>query len=464
MRLRPKEIEINQTNPFENDLLDRRDYIDNLLSLFNRVDESLTVSLSGKFGIGKTTLLRMLKARAESEDFNFETIYFNAWKSDYLENPFSSIISEINRLIPQSNNFKDQLKISSIRLLKVTVPAIIKAATLNMVDISQLSQPLEDAISTITSTFAAQELEKHIQIRDSINDFKDKLTSATNVLKDEGKVILLIIDELDRCKPTYAINILESIKHIFDVPNLNFLFALDYIQLSNTIGHVYGRNYDIDGYLRRFFDLQFNIPQPEYNTYLDYLFEIYELDSIIESRRLKSQNRYDKDEFIYIVGFFSKQFKATLRDLEKIINIYTIVLAVTADHRMIFPSILAFIIIVKMFDLDIYEKLVGRELTIEDIINYILQSENGRAFLYSTNPLFGQVFIAEMNFALYNSEIDTNPYKYFDHILGDDNQDSDYKDLIRNIKDISQTYRSGISYDAIIEYLEKKINFIEQLK
>ncbi len=81
MRVKPIDLVIDESDPFRNDLLDRNDYVHNILSLYRSVDESLIISLSGRYGSGKTTILKMLSAEAKKS--GFVAILFNAWQYDY---------------------------------------------------------------------------------------------------------------------------------------------------------------------------------------------------------------------------------------------------------------------------------------------------------------------------------------------------------------------------------------------
>lgn len=98
----------------------------------------------------------------------------------------------------------------------------------------------------------------------------------------ENKKIIIMVDELDRCKPTFAIELLEVIKHLFDVENMVFIFALDIKQLSYSVQSVYGTGIDSTGYLCRFFDYISKLPKIDINTiYSNFLiFEKMELSNI----------------------------------------------------------------------------------------------------------------------------------------------------------------------------------------
>ena len=77
------------------------------------------------------------------------------------------------------------------------------------------------------------------------------------------KTVIIFVDELDRCRPSYAIELLERIKHLFNIGGLVFVLALDREQLGHSIKAVYGNGIDSDGYLRRFVDFEYQLKNPE---------------------------------------------------------------------------------------------------------------------------------------------------------------------------------------------------------
>ena len=73
---------------------------------------------------------------------------------------------------------------------------------------------------------------------DLLVDFKkqDELrllvdTFFNDILPERGDRLVIFIDELDRCKPTYAIKLLERIKHYFNQEKITFVF-IDSVSLK----------------------------------------------------------------------------------------------------------------------------------------------------------------------------------------------------------------------------------------
>lgn len=81
-----------------------------------------------------------------------------------------------------------------------------------------------------------------------------------------------MIDELDRCRPSYAVELLEIAKHIFAADRIVFVLAINRDQLAHAVKALYGIEFDAEAYLRRFFDLDFHLPVPELDDFITKLF------------------------------------------------------------------------------------------------------------------------------------------------------------------------------------------------
>ena len=81
--------------------------------------------------------------------------------------------------------------------------------------------------------------------------------------------LVVVIDELDRCRPSYAVELLKAAKHLFAVDGVVFVLALNRSELSHSIGALYGGKFDATGYLRRFIDVDFRLPDPDRAAFID---------------------------------------------------------------------------------------------------------------------------------------------------------------------------------------------------
>ena len=90
----------------------------------------------------------------------------------------------------------------------------------------------------------------------------------------------MLVDELDRCRPTYAVEFLEVVKHLMTVDHVVYAFAMNRPELAHTVSSCYGPEFDGKGYLRRFIDVDFTLPQPSRRSFIRSLFE-EQLESLI---------------------------------------------------------------------------------------------------------------------------------------------------------------------------------------
>ncbi|MFT7640583.1 MAG: putative KAP-like P-loop ATPase, partial [Pirellulaceae bacterium] len=99
--------------------------------------------------------------------------------------------------------------------------------------------------------------------------FADLLRDASETAGN-GKPVIVLIDELDRCRPNYSVDLLERLKHYFAVEGIVFVLAVDKTQLCHAINGVYGEKFDSSTYLPRFFDEIFRLAKPDGAKYTKY--------------------------------------------------------------------------------------------------------------------------------------------------------------------------------------------------
>ncbi|HAS8442505.1 TPA: hypothetical protein I7740_25080, partial [Vibrio vulnificus] len=110
---------------------------------------------------------------------------------------------------------------------------------------------------------------------EGIKDFQEVLVKLAEAFVETFKQeqnpkqypVYVLIDELDRCRPSYAIEIIESVKHFFNTKNFVFVVATDTEQLQHSVKAVYGEGFDAHSYLSRFFHKTVTLPAPSMTEY-----------------------------------------------------------------------------------------------------------------------------------------------------------------------------------------------------
>lgn len=261
------------------DHLDRAKYALFLTSFLNAQDLSkpYVLNLNSGWGTGKTYFL---KRWAEDLKRRHPVIYIDAWKDDHSDDPFLTVISSIISQLRSKTSYPDDNFFikgmsKSISLFKAVGPLFLGAAAKKYLgkDISDLaallggdSTDLDKDVGDAATKMAQFLISSHDQKNESVKALKQNVTGwIKSVIGHNPNIAgptIVIVDELDRCRPSYAVETLEAVKHIFDIPSVYFIIATDTEQLQHAIKVVYGSGFDAQTYLSRFFDSRFSLRQP----------------------------------------------------------------------------------------------------------------------------------------------------------------------------------------------------------
>ena len=241
------EVVIESAAPFANDALDRKDFARRLTQ---RVESSVTpytLALDANWGEGKTTFLKMWQA--DLEESGFQCVYYDAWTSDFCRDSFPSMVAGLKESFSGSENETAADKIAEIAEKS---SAVAKAMAKNLPSsLAGLVGGREVVQAGIDKFFGEWEpVAAYSEYQNALKSFK---SSLGEIAGRSGKPLVFMIDELDRCRPTFALDVLEKIKHIFDVPGVFFVVALNKNALAKTIESAYGIT-DGNEYLSKFFD------------------------------------------------------------------------------------------------------------------------------------------------------------------------------------------------------------------
>lgn len=259
---------------FTDDLLDLGDFAQRLES-FIRVERhfvhgSLVICLNARYGSGKTTFLRMWKNDIEGRGNGTNKpliVSLNAWESDYYGDPLfaitSSLIASLGIENPSSQPLQEAAKDIGWVLTAIGGQVAKHATGIDFVEAGALAErkktERENRDLTFLDSFSMYQRQK--QAMKHLRTALEKCVSST-----DGN-LLFLVDELDRCRPDYAISYLETIKHIFDIPGLVFIIAADRTQLQNSAKTAFGADLDFDEYLRKFIHRETSLPPISISNY-----------------------------------------------------------------------------------------------------------------------------------------------------------------------------------------------------
>jgi predicted KAP-like P-loop ATPase len=218
-------------NTFEHDKLGLKPFCEKLEKFLiidhDFVEGSLVVALTSPFGTGKSSFLRMwkndLELRQLQRSDSPQSIILNAWELDYCDDALFAILANLIKAVPTS----DPGKLAAIR----------EAAS----DFGNFALSIANDISStvgvnpiLAGEYAKKKKQERHQRPDFLKHFEDR-TAAYERLKKalkeafggDSPKAFIFVDELDRCRPDYAISYLETIKHVFDIHGLVFVLSID---------------------------------------------------------------------------------------------------------------------------------------------------------------------------------------------------------------------------------------------
>lgn len=375
MKLVTPSLIINDSDGFKDDVLQRKQFGESLSYLVARSTDALVISLDGKWGEGKTTFVKMWQGLLK--DSGIPSIYIDAFQSDYTDDAFISIASAITSYVDQHSNepqnsydFKEKAMKVGVRLLSWTTKIGIKAATLGAIKesdietLSEIGNDIADETSQAIAELVNARLSAHNKETELIRSFRDSLSSLPPKLIDnESGRLVVIIDELDRCKPSFAVEVLEKIKHLFSVENVVFLLVMHKQQLEEAIKSVYGNNIDAHTYLQKFINVETSIPKrtnDQYNsdvvTYSKKLLELHEITTWGDDRNI-----------IDSLTPLAHHFELSLRQLEKVFTNLAIIYSTSGEKHLRLVPVIVFIAVIKVINPDIFSKLLSRKISFSNL-------------------------------------------------------------------------------------------------
>ena len=298
------------------DLFNRReeatlltDYIESIAARPPLTQDSSahTIAVDAGYGEGKTFFLRRL---ARSLEGKHPVAFVDAWADDLADEPLSALVATLQSALAPMIQASDHVrsrwvavldktgavaKIAGKGLLKRGLGLLFTSAAVEAADEvlsgadAEVKKEVDDAIKeSVSEAIDGAVTPKigvgtHVWMQQRIDDFqsgkqaifelKRELSSLVEALRDQPQhpPIIIIIDELDRCRPSYSVKLLEEIKHLFDVPELVFILGMHGEQLSKSISGTYGADFDGKAYLRRFVNRRYRLRTPDLAPLLNQL-------------------------------------------------------------------------------------------------------------------------------------------------------------------------------------------------
>lgn len=366
--------EDNLIESYSNNSLDRNKYIEQFYKMLtSNTSNFSTISLDGKWGSGKTFFIKhaqllMSVKLYEERKADFKSIfgkyegdkyspirgvvsnldkcevfpfYYDAWENDTDPYPVLSILYSLYKSLDigslEDKSIKENLN-SILSCLSMSAQLLFGVPDINggikQINNEFKSSRKKELLLPITDHHSIIELIKQL-INDVIN-------------KSHCKSIVIFVDELDRCNPSYAVRLLEDIKHYFLMDNVTFVFSVNLSELQHMVKSVYGEQFDAFRYLDRFFDIRLNLPVANQELYL-------------KKEISKSENLGILDHSILAV---SSLFKLELREFYKFSRIVHLLAETDSKFNIpeaqhfVFYILLPLAIGLKLYDVEKFNNFI----------------------------------------------------------------------------------------------------------
>lgn len=276
-----KDTDDNILDTLLHDSISRNLYLYRFLDLLNTIDGSVSLAVNGRWGTGKTFFVKQAKLLLEAENEFFVNrpyydkvkdnsswkkhkeqcgqefnpvlpVYYDAWLNDNATDPILSIVYEIIEQLDLKEEIKGKPEFKEI-IKGVAIPFVENKTGVN----------IEKFLDSLDRKDYLEEISTQQLVHERVEEF------ISNVKKERGNRLVIFIDELDRCRPDYAVNLLERIKHYFSNENVTYVFSVNIYELQHTIKRFYGDGFSSTEYLDRFFDLTIDIPLINVDKYFN---------------------------------------------------------------------------------------------------------------------------------------------------------------------------------------------------
>ena len=381
MELRRHNVEVNNADPFANDWLERKGFADQLTNIVeNNKQGEVVIGLSGQWGEGKTTFVEMWQKHMENK--NIASIYFDAFEYDYLEDVFLSLAIEIynyakvNGLTAQEdylNKSKNTYHLLQAMIAKTSPINIDSSFQEKLVDndrqLFDIAKIIEDNLNfSLDNAF-----EQALNHKEVFRDFKKSLSQLATQASNQDMPLVVIIDELDRCKPSFAVEVLEKIKHLFLVEGVIFVLSMHHEQLEESIKKVYGQNIDAHTYLQKFIDYPTRLPKADLSNNSNRRKYFYnQVDFIGLPTRPSSSMDRSYELFLLL----SIRYDLSYRQLNKALQNYKyLVASLDTNFDNLYPKmfLMVFVSIVKVKNGHLISKIRNNTATYIDLVENALE-------------------------------------------------------------------------------------------
>lgn len=377
MKLTIPELTIDEKEGFEKqDLFKRKEFGERLACLIENSDDNLVLALDGQWGEGKSTFIKMWQGHVEHQRKNkLKTIYFDAFANDYQKDPFLALASEIYELFTDEEQAKKDAFMEKAggamkALARGAIKIGVRAATSGLIDgsvLDSVEKETADLVSGQVDKVIADRFESAAKDKLAIKAFRKYLEELASEIGGD-KPLIFIIDELDRCRPDFALELLEQIKHLFSVQGITFLLVLNRGQLENSIKARYGADIEASVYLQKFIKLWVTIPRKFDRSNIDA--EAF-IKHAFQKIHIDGDNSTTTAYAMDVISELAKSNNSSYREIERTLSFYALIRNMTSStvNCKYYQQLITLICFIAACKSDVLDQIRCNSIDADGILN-----------------------------------------------------------------------------------------------
>ena len=372
MGLAPSRVVIDADKGFEDtDIFEYKAFGERFANIVESGDSELVIALDGRWGSGKTTFTQqwagLLRQRGHA------VVQFDAFAHDYQDDALIALAGELYaRSEGKTEGGLNKLRTSFLKSaagLTKALPSLSTRLAVNFVTQGALPpavvSKLTEALEKKKESYVEERIKQAKTVKEAVGEFRKHLSILATELAESKGPCIFIVDELDRCKPTFALNLLERIKHLFSVKGLCFVLVAHLPQLARMVEKEYGGDTGRE-YLEKFYDLRITLPVPNLERrnkqYLKHIWRSMGL-AVDEPELL----RHVTEGLCALAG----AYQLPLRTLEQIARNVALVFLATHQRYFRLGPLIAGLSVMRVVRPEIYEKARTGMLTMPVAMDFI---------------------------------------------------------------------------------------------
>ncbi|HIE4797422.1 TPA: KAP family P-loop NTPase fold protein [Serratia marcescens] len=414
----------------EDDIFERKKLYEQIIRIAtNAPDKSLVLALDDKWGNGKTSFVKMMSSEIKNNNQDLNVIYFDAFESDYQSDPFVALSSKIYALLKSEDG---KIKTLSEKLLSIGkkigasfamngakfAVGAITGGVVNGSVLEAASDTIADSLSSPIEEFIEEKIKSGEQEIATIENFRKILSEIYEV---SGKKTIFIVDELDRARPDFALDLLEKIKHIFSVEGFVFMLVMNRSQFEMSIECRYGK-INTRLYLNKFIHYWFTLPKTDClsesvlagyqpSTILKYLITLdYPNKLLVRGSSL-----------VKVIAYLLESNNCSLREAERCYSVFCVMenpQRVDGYSNDIIKAAMGLVSFLKVHNQELLYDIVNKRVTFDMVIKTLNIHER---HLHDIPELYLVVHALEYHFSTDDELAEKRKTKYFsdiEHFIG----------------------------------------------